>query len=132
MSLAETVLSLFAPNKQPVIISLAIKLNHIPGKGNVAVLCFFFLSGRGGCIFENQTYNYYWRHDHYTSLTREAYVLFDEDSYNFSWSRDLCPVHRKSKYLPSNSFGDTNSDVPSLLWCLSPLNIPREGALTCC
>lgn len=93
MSLAETVLSLFAPNKQPVIISLAIKLSHIPGKGNVAVLVFFvvgffllffFLSGRGGCIFENQTYNYYWRHDHYTSLTREAYVLFDEDSYNFS------------------------------------------------
>lgn len=52
--LAETVLSLFAPNKQPVIISLAIKLNHIPGKGNVAVLfLFLFLSGRGECIFEN-------------------------------------------------------------------------------
>lgn len=39
--LAETMLSLFAPNKQPVIISLAIKLNHIPGKGNVAVFFFF-------------------------------------------------------------------------------------------
>lgn len=54
--LAETVLSLFAPNKQPVIISLAVKLNHIPGKGNVAVLflfLFLFLSGRGECIFEN-------------------------------------------------------------------------------
>lgn len=41
--LAETVLSLFAPNKQLVIISLAIKLNHIPGKGNVAVLFCFIL-----------------------------------------------------------------------------------------
>lgn len=40
--LAETVVSLFAPNKQLVIISLAIKLNHIPGKGNVAVVFFFF------------------------------------------------------------------------------------------
>lgn len=51
--LAETVLSLFAPNKQLVIISLAIKLNHIPGKGNVAAFFFFLLNGRGECIFEN-------------------------------------------------------------------------------
>lgn len=41
--LAETMLSLFAPNKQLVIISLAIKLNHIPGKENVAVLFCFIL-----------------------------------------------------------------------------------------
>lgn len=40
--LAETVLSLFAPNKQLVIISLAIRLNHIPGKGNVAAFFFSF------------------------------------------------------------------------------------------
>ena len=40
--LAETVLSLFAPEKELVIISLAIKLNHIPGKGNVAAFFFFF------------------------------------------------------------------------------------------
>ena len=43
--LGETVVSLFVPNKQPVIISLAIKLNHIPGKGNVAGFFFFFLNG---------------------------------------------------------------------------------------
>lgn len=49
--LAETVLSLFAPEKELVIISLAIKLNHIPGKGNVAAFFFFF--NERECIFGN-------------------------------------------------------------------------------
>ena len=77
--LAETVVSLFAPNKQLVIISLAIKLNHIPGKGNVAVVLFFFSlkMGEESAFLKIQTYNYYCQHDHYTSLTREVYVLFD-------------------------------------------------------
>ena len=44
--------SFVCANKQLVIISLAMKLNHIPGKGNV-VAFFFFLKGRGECIFEN-------------------------------------------------------------------------------
>lgn len=57
--LAETVLSLFAPEKELVIISLAIKLNHIPGKGNVAAFFFFFLM-RENAFLEIQTYSYSW------------------------------------------------------------------------
>lgn len=55
--LAETVLSLFAPTKGLVIISLAVKLNHIPGKENGT--CWFFLMGEETAFLKIQTYNYY-------------------------------------------------------------------------
>lgn len=87
---------MFTPSQQLVVVSLAIKLNRIPGRGNAAIslsLSPFKMGGKDAYL-KTQTYNYCWRHGNHTFLTGQlVFVQFTHTS-NFPQSHDLSHVNR--------------------------------------
>ena len=66
-------------NKQRVIISLAIKLNHIPGKGNVAV--FFF--------FKRERRMHFWKSRHKVTTGNVTITPLWQEKFMFCWIKTV-------------------------------------------
>lgn len=112
--LAETACSLFAPNKRLVIISLAIKLNHIPEKGNVAIPFFFFQWERR---------MHFWKSKHTITTGNMTIAALWQETFMFCLTKTVTisqspvtsiPLTQNRTILRSDCFGDVEQRCPHL------------------